>query len=111
MLEADLLFLPGATSNYGTVGALTVIDIFSRFAFLLPIKTKSAATIASKLQQVLDDPRVKGKVQSFRTDRGKEFDNGVVGKVCQERGILQFFANPNNKTKCAIIERFNRTFV
>ena len=111
MLEADLLFLPGATSNYGTVGALTIIDVFSRFAFVLPIKNKSALTIATKLQQVLDDPRVKGKVQSFRTDRGKEFDNGLVGKVCQQRGILQYFANPNNKTKCAIVERFNRTFV
>lgn len=109
MLEADLLFLPGATSNFGIVGALTVIDIFSRFAFLLPIKNKSAQTIASKLEQVLDDPRVKGKVQSFRTDKGKEFVNAQVGGVCQERGILQYFANPNSKTKCAIIERFNRT--
>lgn len=109
MLEADLMFLPGETSNFGYVGALTVVDVFSRFAFVKPIKKKSAQSVAAKLEEIFDDPRVISKIQSLRTDRGREFDNAVVGKVCNQRGILQFFANPNNKTKCAIVERFNRT--
>ena len=109
MLEADLFFLPGATSNHGVIGALAVVDVFSRFAFVIPIKNKSAQTVATKMIQVFEDPRVMGKVQSLRTDRGKEFDNGYMGDICRQRGILQYFANPNNKTKCAIVERFNRT--
>ena len=109
MLESDLLFLPGASSNFGRVGAVAVIDVFSRFAFVKPINNKTAQTVGAKLKEIFDDPRLKSKVQSLRTDLGKEFDNSVVGKLCQERGIQQYFSNPNNKTKCAVIERFNRT--
>ena len=109
MLEADLFFLPGETSNFGYVGALAVVDVFSRFAFVAPIKKKSAQNVAAKLCEIFDDARLASKVQSLRTDRGKEFDNAAVADACAQRGILQYFANPNNKTKCAIIERFNRT--
>jgi transposase InsO family protein len=109
MVEADLLFLPAPTSNFGAVGALALIDIFSRFAFVSVIKSKSARVVAGKLVQIFDDPRLASTVQSFRTDLGKEFDNGTVDGVCKQRGIQQYFANPNNKTKCAIVERFNRT--
>ena len=103
-----------------------MIDIFSRFAFVHVIKTKTANEVARKLKLVLDDPRMK-TVQSFRTDlgyivnvfakiyyskqiSGTEFVNATVGKLCEERGIQQYFANPVNKTKCEIVERFNRTF-
>lgn len=108
MLEADLLFLPGPTSNFGAVGALAVTDVFSRYAFVKVIKTKTAKAVGSKLEEIFNDPRL-SNVQSFRTDLGKEFNNSVVGEICQSRGIQQYFSNPNNKTKCAIIERFNRT--
>ena len=50
---------------------LFVIDIFGKYAWLVPLKDKKCVTIVNAFQQVLDDS--KGKPNKIWVDKGSEF--------------------------------------
>lgn len=50
----------------------------------------------------------KVKPQNIRSDRGKEFENQKFKSLCSKYNI-NHFVTQNSTTKCAIVERFNRT--
>ena len=50
---------------------LCVIDLFSKYAWVLPLKDKKGATIANAFQNILNDS--KRKLNKIWVDKGSEF--------------------------------------
>ena len=106
IFAADLVEMQKfAKLNRGYRYLLTCIDIFSKFAWVIPLKDKKGITIKSALQKIFN----KRKPKFLWTDRGKEFYNKQVQDLLDENNIKLYSTN-NSEIKSAVIERFNRTF-
>ena len=91
--------------NKGYRYLLTCIDIFSKFAWVIPLKDKKGITIKNALEKIFN----KRKTKFLWTDNGKEFYNKQVQDLLNENNIKLYSTN-NSEIKSAVIERFNRTF-
>jgi transposase InsO family protein len=105
IFQADLADMRNLASyNDGFSYVLTCIDVFSRYAFAIPIKDKRGSTVAAAFEKIFSE-RVPNMVQ---TDRGLEFLNAQVQDVFRKHGIRHYFSL-NDDIKAALVERFNRT--
>ena len=103
--QADLVDMQEfSQQNSGYKYILTVIDIFSKYAWAIPLKDKSGKSVLNAFKKIFKH-RVPTKIQ---TDKGKEFVNKYVQNVLKEN-MIHFFTSKNPDIKCAVIERFNRT--
>ncbi|KAI8499057.1 hypothetical protein Bbelb_235100 [Branchiostoma belcheri] len=85
---------------------LTCIDIFSKYAWVVPIKDKKGTTLVEAFQTILaKDGR---KPRCLQTDQGTEFLNRHFQTLLKKEGI-EFFTTFNVETKASVVERFNRT--
>jgi hypothetical protein len=82
---------------------LTVIDIFSKHAWAIPIRRKTGEEIKTSFQKLFTE-RIPSKIQ---TDKGLEFINKPTHKLFK-KFEMQWFAT-ENETKAQVVERFNRT--
>lgn len=90
---------------YRTIKYLvTIIDVFSKYAYLMPIEEKSMKEICENFEHLFKLVRP----QKIRSDRGKEFDNKQFNDLCRRNKIIHFMTQ-NSTKKCAVVERFNRT--
>ena len=102
--EADLVDVQGlAKQNNNMKHLLTVVDALSKYAFVVPLKDKTGPTIVKAFKQIFKTR----KPRKLRTDKGKEFLNRPFQQFLKEHEVL--FFTSNNETKCAMVERFNRT--
>lgn len=99
---ADVALL--AKQNNGYRFLLCVIDIFSRYAWVRPLRTKTGKEVAAAFKDIFDEGRIPKRVQS---DQGKEFENRDVLRLFAEHDIELF--SVKSAYKAAIVERFNRT--
>ena len=90
--------------NYKTNYILTVIDIFSKYAWAVPIKKKTGLEITKAFKKIFKE-RVPSKLQ---TDKGTEFLDKNSQKLFKDNNI-HWFTTENIEIKCSVIERFNRT--
>ena len=90
--------------NDGTTLILTVIDVFSKLPWCVPLKNKSAAALVAAFTQLLRN----GAPNTLQTDKGTEFLNRSLQKLLKEHGVFHS-ATHNEETKASIVERFNRT--
>ena len=90
--------------NKGYRYLLTCIDIFSKYAFVIPLKDKKGITIKNALQKIFN----KRKPKFLWTDNGKEFYNNQVNDLLEKNNIKLYSTN-NSEIKSSVIERFNRT--
>ena len=74
---------------------LNVTDVFSRYAWSVPLKDKTATSITTALESLF----LNRKPITLQSDKGNEFVNSAV------RRYLELTIQTNG----AIIERFNRT--
>ena len=93
-----------AKQNKGYRFILTVIDIFSRYAWARPLKTKSGKEVAAAFKDIFREGRIPKRIQS---DQGKEFENREIARLFNEHQIELF--SVKSAYKAAIVERFNRT--
>lgn len=82
---------------------LTVIDVFSRFAFAFPLKSKHSANIINAFKKLFSFK----KPIFVHTDRGSEFLNKSVQTFFKKEKV-KFFTTFSDK-KASLCERFNRT--
>ena len=82
---------------------LTVLDVFSKYAWAISIKNKSGCEVSNAFQQIFKErmPR------KLHTDKGTEFINKTAKDLLKKHEI-HWFATENN-TEASVIERFNRT--
>ena len=92
--------------NKGVNYLLTVVDVFSKYAWVVPIKQKTGLQVASALTDLLKTS--KRSPQKLQTDDGKEFYNKHVTKVLKDHNVHHF--STAGDTKASVVERFNRTF-
>jgi transposase InsO family protein len=93
-----------AQYNDGVKHLLVCIDILSKYVWVEPLKTKAGPSVRVALERIFAGGRVPKRIQS---DRGTEFLNPHVQTLLRERGISYFVST--NETKCAVVERVNRT--
>lgn len=100
----DLSKLSRFNKNYKYL--LTAIDVFSKFAWVLPLKTKSA----SDMKRVFEDlfTRTRRRPKFIQTDAGTEFLNSAVQTILKQSNIK--FYTTHSERKASVVERFNRTF-
>ena len=85
--QADLADMQGiARQTSGIKYLLTVIDVFSKFAWAVPVYSKDAKAITAAFRQVLTtaNPRHPKRRQ---TDKGKEFFNSNFQTLMKRHGI------------------------
>lgn len=92
--------------NDGYSFILTIIDVFSKFAWVQALKNKSAGEVTKAFSYILRKQSRKPKI--VQSDRGKEFTNKEFKNLLIQNNISQYFSY-NFTLKCAVVERFNRT--
>ena len=83
---------------------LTVIDVFSKRAWCVPLKSKSAAALVTAFTPLLSNRAP----TTLQTDKGSEFLNRPLQRLLKEYGVHHFTTH-NEDTKASIVERYNRT--
>jgi len=101
---ADMQSLASSNSSYKYI--LTVIDIFSKYAWAIPVKSKSSKDMVVAFEALFkkSGPRIPERLQ---TDAGNEFLNKEVQALFKQKHIHHFFTGSDQKA--AVVERFNRT--
>ena len=79
--------------------------MFSKYAFVVPLKDKKGITIANAFQSILDNS--KRKPNKIWVDQGSEFYNTHFKKWLKENNIEMY--STHNKGKSVVAERFFRT--
>ena len=84
--------------NRGVKYLLTVIDIFSKCGWLVPLKDKSGKSVATAFNQIFKER----KPTKIWVDKGKEFYNKDV------KSLIELYSTENEE-KSSVVERWNRT--
>ena len=103
--QIDIMYLPNPTANRFKY-LLTCIDVYSRKAFVNPIRNKTADTTLRAFQSIMAKS---GKPKNINLDAGGEFDNSLFKNFCENNNIKLWISDPEADNKNAIIERFHRT--
>ena len=105
MWDGDLADVSNISSqNDGYKFLLVLIDIFSRFLFIVPLKNKQHGNIIDGLKSVFQTGR---KPHTLRTDKGSEFKNRWVKSFLKTEDIHTIYTQ--NETKANYAERVIRT--
>ncbi|CAG2208281.1 unnamed protein product [Mytilus edulis] len=91
--------------NSGFNFILVVIDIFSKYVWLRPLKNKKGESVANALKHVLSEGRSPNRI---RTDKGQEFRSRLVESLLKQRTIQHLFAQ-NTEIKANYVERVIKT--
>ena len=104
--QADLVDIQQfAKENNGVRYLLTVIDVLSKYAWAVPIKTKTGSDTLDAFKSIL---RTSGRQPDrLQTDEGREFTNKNMQDWLSGAGIHWFHTYSDKKA--SVVERFNRT--
>ena len=91
--------------NKGFRFLLCVIDIFSKYAWVIPLKDKKDISIVNAFKQILKESN--RKPNKIWVDKGSEFYNNSLKKWLKDNDIEMY--STNNEGKSVIAERFIRT--
>ena len=91
--------------NKGFRFLLCVIDIFSKYAWVIPLKDKKGISIVNAFQIIFK--KSNRKPNKIWVDKGSEFYNNSFKKWLKDNDIEMY--STNNEGKSVIAERFIRT--
>jgi hypothetical protein len=102
--QIDLVeMIPYSDENDGYKYLLTQIDVYSKFARVEPVKSKSMVDVTAAFEKMLGS----SPVRHLQSDEGKEFFNKKFAALTKRRGINHY--HTFSSTKASVVERFNRT--
>ena len=90
--------------NKGYKYLLTLVDAFSKYAWVEPIKNKTVQAVMDAFDKILKQGR---KPIQLQTDDGKEFYNKTFQTLLNKDKIHHF--STSGDTKASVVERFSRT--
>ena len=93
--------------NKGIRFLLCVIDIFSKCAWVVPLKDKKGVSIVTAFQGILKQSYSSRKANKIWVDKGSEFYNASFKKWLQDNDTVMY--STNNEGKSVVAERFIRT--
>lgn len=103
--QIDLVeMIPLAKFNNNYKYILTIIDVFSKYAFGFPIKTKSAINVTCAMKKLFQSGNIPRNIFS---DFGREFYNTEFKQLMRQYNVNHYSTFTSKKG--AIVERFNRT--
>ena len=84
--------------NRGVKYLLAVIDVFSKYGWLIPLKDKTGKSVASALKTIFKER----KPEKMWVDKGKEFYNKDV------KDLIELYSTENEE-KSSVVEKWIRT--
>ena len=91
--------------NKGIKYVLCVIDLFSKYAFVIPLKDKKGISIVNAFNKIIKQSN--RKPNKIWVDQGGEFYNNVFEKWLSDNDIIMY--STYNEGKSVVAERFIRT--
>ena len=91
--------------NKGFRFLLCVIDIFSKYAWVVPLKDKKGVSIVDAFQKILKESN--RKPNKICVDKGSEFYNNYFKKWFEDNDFEMY--SIHNEGKSVVAERFIRT--
>ena len=88
-----------AKFNGGVKYLLTVIDVFLKYGWIVPLKSKTGVEVAEAFHTIFKE----GRPQKLWVDKGKEFYNKNVMALGVELYSTEY------EEKSSVVERWNRT--
>ena len=92
--------------NKGHTFILCVIDVFSKYGWAIPLKDKSGPSIVKGFE-TLFKTTTRRPTRLF-SDKGTEYRNKHVQQFLKQNHI-QYISTHDPETKCAVVERWQRT--
>ena len=103
--QADTVELDKSLTEEGKFNyILTVIDHFSKYAWVYPLVSKHSELIRDKHSSVF----IIGHPDILHTDNGKEFWNKNVENFLENKGIKHVLGAPYHRQSQGAIETFNK---
>lgn len=91
--------------NKGYKYMLNVIDVFSKYAWSIPMKNKTAETTLNAFKKIVKDS---GRIpKHLWVDKGLDFYNKYMTEWLNENNIIRYSTYSEHKS--VVVERFNRT--
>ena len=84
---------------------LCAIDLFSKYAFAVPLRDKKGVSIVNAFQRFLNNSN--RKANKIWVDQSSEFYNNVFKKWLKDKNISMY--STHNEGKSVVAERFIRT--
>ena len=91
--------------NKGIKYLLCAIDLFSKYAWVIPLKDKKGTSIVNAFQKIISKGRKPNKIW---VDQGSEFYNKSFKDFLKINNIEMY--SKFNEAKSVVAERFIRTF-
>ena len=90
--------------NKGYRYLLMVLDLFSKYGWIVPLKDKKGETVTEAFKTIFKEGR---KPQYLWTNKGKEYYNKNIKELLEKNGITLY--SIKNEEKSSVCERLNRT--
>ena len=95
MWDCDLMFMTNnSESNNGFKYILIVIDIFSKYLYTEPLKTKNGTEMVQAFRKILKNTN---PPEHLRTDGGSEFRSVTISKLYRELNIEHYVTQSEHK--------------
>ena len=109
LIQADVIHFDSkdlVDFNDGYKYLFTAIDVFTKYAWIFPIKKHDCKTSQQCLARIVHESNPL-KIENFQSDRGSEFKCKEVKNYLAKEKINQYYAISDRKA--AVAERFNLT--
>ena len=83
---------------------LMIIDVYSRFGWAIPLKTKTGLEVSKAFHDLWE---TQAPPEKLWTDKGKEFYNRPMRELLKKKNVELY--STQNEEKASIVERWNRT--
>ena len=108
LFQSDVVFftnelLVKATNGYRYI--FTTIDVFTKMAWIYPMKENNAITVKKCFEDILD--KCGDKPEKLNSDRGSELVGKRFAKFLDDENIHHYLSYSDRK--CPVVERFNLT--
>ena len=104
MVFADIAELPISRRGYRYI--LVIVDHFSKYVNIYPMKNQTAQTVAKHIFE--DYVQEHGVPETLHTDQGRQFESRLVQQLCEKLGIRKSRSSPYHPQGAGIVERANR---
>ena len=94
--------------NKGIKYILCAIDLYSKYAFVIPLKHKKGISIVNAFDKIIEQSN-RRKANKIWVDQGGEFYNNVFKKWLSDNDIIMY--STYNEGKSVVAERFIRTLI
>ena len=99
---ANLVDMQSFAKSYKYI--LMIIDVFSKYGWDIPLKTKTGSEVATAFQHLW---KIHKPPQTLWTDKGGEFYNKQMIDLLEKNNVDLY--STENEEKPSVVERWNRT--